>query len=197
MRLPAVLSRLDLPLPELQAARLDGEVFALDECFCPIDEVDQNRHRAASLALLVPPRLIAEQHSAAWIHGAVPFAPQRHELCTDTTARQRPTSLSRFAIREVVIDPADIVLISRLRVTTPLRTVLDLARFSTPFDDEEIRIVRELLSLAQLDFAQCLEVLARRHKLPGKRRALERLKSAAESGVPATLSESAERPSRR
>jgi hypothetical protein len=184
MRLPAVLSRLDLPLPELQAARLDGEVFALDECFCPIDEVDQQRLRAASLALLLPPRLIAEQHSAAWIHGAMPYAPQRHEVCTETTARQRPTSLSRFAVREVVIDAADIVDVSRLRVTTPLRTVIDLARFSTQFGDEEIRIVTELVTLAHLDFARCAEVLASRRNLPGKRRALERLRRAAEGSQP-------------
>jgi hypothetical protein len=184
MRLPGVLSRLDLPLPELQAARLDGEVFALDECFCPIDEVEQQRHRAASLALLLPKRLIAEQHSAAWVYGAVPFAPQRHEICADTTARQRPTSLARFAVREVVIDATDIVELAGLRVTTPLRTVLDLARFSAQFTDDEIRIVGELLALSHFDFARCIGVLAARRNLPGKHRALGRLRRAAEGAQP-------------
>ncbi|MCU1403664.1 MAG: hypothetical protein JWM70_1988, partial [Microbacteriaceae bacterium] len=38
-RLESVLCRIDLPEAELQAARLDGEVYAVSECFCPIDVV--------------------------------------------------------------------------------------------------------------------------------------------------------------
>ena len=52
--LPPVLGALDLPAPELHAARLDGEVFALDECFCPIDEIEQSIHRARALAAILP-----------------------------------------------------------------------------------------------------------------------------------------------
>lgn len=182
MRLSGVLSRYDLPDPELQAARLDGELFALDECFCPIDELEQTHHRAASLSLLIPARVIAEQHSAAWVYGAIPFAPPVHEVCVDTRARQRPVPLSRLLVREVVIDPADVFIVDGLRVTTPLRTILDLARFSDSFGDDEACIVIELMRVARIATADCEEALNRRRNLPGKRRALQRL-----GGVPSSV----------
>ncbi len=174
MRLPAVLSARDLPIAELQAARLDGELFAIDECFSPIDEIEQQRHRAASLAVLVPGRLIAEQHSAAWIHGALDRPPARHEFCADTRARVRP-SAPRFALREVVIDPIDLLEIGGLGVTAPLRTVLDLARFSTDFGAREREITRALMECGRFDLDDCMAALDRRRNLPGKRRAIIRL----------------------
>jgi hypothetical protein len=175
MKLPSVLSRLDLPEPELQAARLDGELFAIDECFSPVDEVEQRGHRAAALAALLPSKLIAEQHTAAWVYGILDAPPSRHEFCADIGARIRPSSLARLTLREVVIDAEDIVEIGELRLTSPLRTVVDLARFSEEFDPE---IVRDLMLLGDLGLDDCRDMLDRRRNLPGKRRALDRIESA-------------------
>jgi hypothetical protein len=177
MRLPAVLSARDLPIAELQAARLDGELFAIDECFSPIDEVEQRQHRAASLAALVPGRLIAEQHSAAWVYGALGSAPAHHEFCADTRARVRPTATGRFSLREVVIDADDFTEIGGMGVTTPLRTVIDLARFCTEFGEGEREIVRELMAYGRFGLAECVVALNRRRNLPGKRQAIARLGS--------------------
>jgi hypothetical protein len=174
MRLPAVLSDRDLPFVELQAARLDGELYAVDECFSPIDEIEQQRHRAASLAALTSDRLIAEQRSAAWVYGALSLPPSRHEFCADTRARVRP-SAPRFALREVVIDPGDVLEIGGMGVTTPLRTVLDLARFSERFDEVEREITRDLMACGRFSLDECLAAFARRRNLPGKRHAIARL----------------------
>jgi len=177
MRLPAVLSNLDLPYPELQAARLDGEVFGIDECFSPIDEIELCEHRARSLSLRLAPKLIAEQRTAAWIYGALDIPPSVHELCAQIHARIRPSSLVRLALREVVIDESDLQEIGGMRVTTPLRTVVDLARFSTRFEPVERSIIFQLMSIADFGIDQCVAMLDRRRNLPGKRAALERIRS--------------------
>ncbi|MEJ1230619.1 MAG: hypothetical protein WDM88_08520 [Galbitalea sp.] len=78
-RLPAALSRRDLPAPELTALVLDGEAYRLDDCAAPIDQVAGPLLRAAVLAAELPARLIAEQHTAAWVWGALPQPPGRHE----------------------------------------------------------------------------------------------------------------------
>ena len=174
-RLSSVLSDFDLPLAELQAARLDGEVFAVDECFSPIDAVEGRVHRALALATLVPPRLIAERRSAAWVLGAAVDAPAVHELCAASTARARPPLSARVSVREVMISEGDVETIGGLRVTTPLRTALDLLRVGDEFDARDAAIVRALLEIGELTSHDCRAAAERRTKLPGKRRALHRL----------------------
>ena len=53
-RLPPVLDTHDLPLAELCAARLDGELFAIDDGWAPLDEPDLPAFRAAVTALPCP-----------------------------------------------------------------------------------------------------------------------------------------------
>lgn len=177
MRLPAVLSSRDLPLPELQAARLDGELFCVDECFSPIDEVDRREHRATALALELAPKLIAEQRTAAWVHGALDTPPSIHELCARTETRVRPASLLRMSLREVVIDDGDLMKIGQLHLTTPVRTVVDLARFRAGFGDADRSIVVRLMAIGGFGIDECIELLDRRRNLPGKRAALERIRA--------------------
>ena len=174
-RLSPVLTARDLPLAELHAARLDGELYAIDSCFCPIDEPELPMVRAASIVYQWPERIIAEQRSAAWVYGALAFPPARHELCADLSARARPTNARNALIREVVIDASEIVRIGELDVTSPLRTVLDLARFSGVFGALELRVCRELMALGGFNLSECLEALGARRNLPGKRQALQRL----------------------
>ncbi len=174
-RLPAALSRRDLPAPELTALVLDGEAYRLDDCAAPIDQVAGPLLRAAVLAAELPARLIAEQHTAAWVWGALPQPPGRHEVCADITARARPALDARLSVREVVILHDDIVPLSGARVTTPLRTAIDLARFVARWDVEEARIVTELLALAGCSVVECARVMNRRRNLPNKRIALDRL----------------------
>ncbi|HEV7956602.1 MAG: hypothetical protein JWL94_1803 [Microbacteriaceae bacterium] len=173
--LPSVLSSLDLPQAELHAARLDGEVFSIDECFAPVDEVSLPISRARSLAAILPPRLIAEQRSSAWVLGALHDPPARHQLCADSTARYQYVGIARATLRQVVLESADICTLGGLRITAPLRTAIDLARFSDVFDQAEHALVLALAELGQFELGDVLAAMDRRRNLPGKSRAAKRL----------------------
>ena len=177
-RLPPVLSRFDLPQAELHAARLDGELYAVDDCFSPIDEIDRRATRARALSALFAKRLIAEQRTAAWVLGVLARPPVQHQFCADVSARTRPTATARVSLREVVIDDSDLLEYSGLRVTTPLRTVVDLARFSPAFGEQEIRMTNALMRLGRFGVDECVVMLDRRRNLPGKRKALTRIVAA-------------------
>ena len=176
-RLSSVLDATDLPIAELWAARLDGELFTLDDCFLPVDLPEGARERAAAIARQWPQRLIAEQHTAAWIWGVLMTPPSRHELCASLGARARPSNSRRVTVREVVIDDDDIATVGGVRVTTPLRCILDLARFSTRFDDADSAIVLALATLAGLGIGEVEAALERRRNLPNKRIARTRLRA--------------------
>jgi hypothetical protein len=177
MRLPEVLTPLELPLAELSAARLDGELFALDEGFVPIDQVEGRRHRALALAPAAAGRLIAEQRTAAWVYGALPYAPPLHQFCSATSARVTPRSgrLLRSNVREVVIDAADVIELFGLHITTPARTVVDLVRIADDFGDADAILVSELMAITAVSVEECRALMERRRNLPAKRRALTRL----------------------
>ncbi len=176
--LPPVLSRFDLPEAELYAARLDGELFAIDECFAPIDEIDVSHNRGRSLAAILPQRLIAEQRSAAWVLGALDDPPRHHQVCADSAARYRCLGRPRLIVREVVLDETDLVTRGGTRVTTAIRTALDIARFSAEFGSGEVVLVRDLARIGGFSVGQAVEDLERRRRLPGKVRAAMRLEAA-------------------
>jgi hypothetical protein len=175
MRLTSVLSRSEFAAPELGALILDGEVYRIDDCVAPVDEIEGPDLRAAALAAELPPRLIAEQHSAAWIWGAQELPPQRHEVCADITARARPAQGALLSVREVVLLHEDTARLAGLLVTTPMRTAIDLARFVPDWNEKEAEIMRYLLELGQCSILDCARVMNRRRNLPNKRVALERL----------------------
>lgn len=174
MRLAPVLSAHDLPLPELRAMELDGELVAVDDAFAPIDQPPGPAQRAASLAVYCQQRLIAEQRTAAWVWGATLDPPRRHELCVSIGARARTHHPGRLTVREVVIAPAEIAVLGAVRVTTPMRTVIDLARFQSPFD---ARLVTALIDASHLTLAACIAELQERTNLPQKKLALARLEA--------------------
>jgi len=173
-RLPPVLSPADLPLAELLAARLDGELFGVGTAFAPVDELERPLHRAASLAG-ANPRLIAEQRTAAWIWGALAEPPARHEFCSTLTERVAHPTSRWLTVREVVLDVDDIATLADRQVTTPLRTCADLARFSTTFGEQERSIVHTLASAHGFGMPELRSVLDRRRNLPHKALAADRL----------------------
>lgn len=176
-RLGPVLSSLDLPLAELCCARLDGELFALDEFWCPIDEVDGPGSRAAAAGMLVPPRCIAERLSAAWIYGLVP-EPLRHQFCVDAGARAHIPPSPRLQVREVRRAADETRAISGLRVTTPLRTVVDLARCVADDQVDPVPLLAALLRYGGFADAGPAVTLCGRTGLPHKFLALRRLAEA-------------------
>jgi hypothetical protein len=174
-RLAAVLSTNDFAAAELAAIVLDGEAYRLDACVAPIDEIPEPLIRARSLATELLPRLIVEQHTAAWIWGALPSAPAILEVCADSSARARPPLGSRLSVREVVIQHEDVAHLGSIAVTTPLRTAIDLARFVVDWHADDEIAVAELMRQGGFTAIDCARVMNRRRNLPGKRLALVRL----------------------
>ena len=152
------------------AARLDGELAALDGAWTPVDEIEQPLHRALSLALRLPDRVIIEQRSAAWVWGATILPPPEHQLCAAIGARVRPGP-GWPQVREVVIDDDEIWTLGGAKVTSPMRTVIDLARFAEPFDDALAGTVLALARIGGVTIGDCLAAVEARRNLPSKRRA--------------------------
>ena len=157
----------DLPLAELSAARLDGEVAALGHGYAPIDVPAGVSARARSLARVLPRRLIADRRTAAWVHGAIERLPQRVDACART--KSRPSALLIFvgSIREVVIDDAEVTRFDSVCVTTPLRTIFDLLR-EAEFDGDAARVVQRLAALYSVSHETCTRYLDGRPHLPNK-----------------------------
>lgn len=151
-RLPAYLQPPELSVAELAAARLDGEVFAFEDGYCSVDEPDTVRLRAAVLEHL--PHLsgaVVAEMSAAWLHGAALVAPRVHTGFV--SPERRSARSSRLRLRQVVLRPDDSEPCGALRVTTPTRTVADLARRTGPDAEEAMTTIRKyfLLGLTSPD----------------------------------------------
>jgi len=189
--LAPVLTPNDLPLAELCGARLDGELYPLGDFWCPVDEPDGRLGRARTAGLLVPPRAIAERLTAAWIYGLCP-EPARHQFCVDLAARTHVPPSPRLQLREVRCAPEDTNTIAGLRVTTPLRTVVDLAR-SPRLDEPSVPpLLAALLRLGGFPDARVAERLCRRQNLPHKTIALARLAAAQEIMTPRSVTRAPE-----
>lgn len=179
MHIAPVLTALDLPPEELQAAVLDGELTKVGTAYCAIDTIVATYHRAASIALEVPERAIAERRTAIWVYGIVLEAPRRLQLCVDARTKFRPLSSPRLEFREVVLENTELDSIGGLSITTPMRTALDFARFDGEFSDNSCTIVRALASFgAGFTLDSCISSLKERRNLPHRRRAILRLSAA-------------------
>ena len=130
-RLPVVLGTDDLPIAELCAARLDGELFAIDEGWAPVDEPDLPAFRAAVIALRAPRRLVIERLSAAWVHGGLATPPAVAQFCVPLSSRIAVIADHRAVVREVRIEASEIVDLGGIRCTSVVRTGFDLLREPT------------------------------------------------------------------
>lgn len=126
-RLPVYLQPPQLSVAEFAAARLDGEVFAFEDGFCSVDEPDTAGLRAAVLDSMPALRTtVVAELSAAWLHGAILLAPRVHTGYV--SAERRSIVGHRLRLRQVVLREGDTEPCGPLKVTTPTRTVADLAR---------------------------------------------------------------------
>lgn len=172
--LPAVLHAAQLPLTELCVARLDGEVYAVDECFAPIDEVEDATTRALALKALVGDNAVAERESALWIYGVRSSPPLKHTLCVPRTNRAAPARTKRAIVRETRLRADDTRQIGGLQVTSPVRTAFDLLRSET-FTEVERCAIAALFERFDVDADACRLRIDSVANLPGRTRALIRL----------------------
>lgn len=170
-----ILDASDLPIAELCAARLDGEVYSVDECFAAVDEVHTRVVRALAVAAIAPNGAIAELATAIWIYGVSASPPKRHRFCRDVAKRARTPQSNRYIVRECIVRHGDVQQIAGLPVMTPLRTAVDLLRISPTFGADEARDLRQLLELDGLSLVDCRTSLTARPATGGTNRALDRL----------------------
>lgn len=158
-RLPDLLTSADLPAAELNAVRLDGELYPLSGCFSPVDLPETPTRRAAAVRALTHPRLIAERSTAAWVYGARQDPPWPAQLCTESRARAHNSVMISYAARQVVLQPSEIVVIGGLRLTSMLRTALDIARQNVSHGAEEERVLAELARRGGFTLDDCMAAL--------------------------------------
>jgi hypothetical protein len=179
--LGSLLTDRDLPAAELCSARLDGELVPVGEGWSPVDLPVGEAVRAQAAALLVPPRVIAERMTAAWIFGVVP-EPTRHHFCVDARSRAHLSPSPRIQLREVSCTPEDTTVLGGLRVTTPLRTVIDLARHGAVEEQALLRVIAALLAYGRLDPQAAIQRLSLTPKAPHTGLAHRRVRTAASPG---------------
>jgi hypothetical protein len=176
-RIPTLLTTADFSEAELSALVLDGALYRVGDCYCVIDQLPSAALRAQSLALVLPRRLIAERMTAAWVWGAIQDPPVSHQVCVDIRSRVRPPGARRLVVREVVIADTETADFTDIRVTTPLRTVIDLARSPTEFGEAESEAIAALIHNGNLDIATCAAAVEQRRNLPNKKIAIARLRT--------------------
>lgn len=166
---------------ELRSAALDGELRALAHTFVPLDTPDDARARLAALAPAIDdPRIIVSHRCAAWVWGWTPTACL--SLCCSVSSRHRVPSTRRraFGVREVAIEPDEIIMVEGVSVTTPVRTLIDLARHDDGADLPALlcSALREASASRQLSEPRVAAALRRRPSAAHARRARHRLRNA-------------------
>ena len=120
---------------ELRAAALDGELLPLGPSYLPLDAPLDPRARLMAIApALADERVIVAGRCAAWVWGWTESSCPT--LCCCVSSRHRIPSTARRALaaREVVIELDEIARIDGVAITTPLRTLVDLARLDEQND---------------------------------------------------------------
>jgi hypothetical protein len=114
--------------------------------------------------------------TAAWLHGATDAPPFRHEVCARLQARAALRLPRRFLLRELAMTEADECQVGCLRVTSPVRTVFDLARRASPENADRVAIdaLVRMFGIRSDDVAGGI-----RGRLPGAGLAVQRIASVA------------------
>lgn len=172
-RLPAVLTELDLPGPELRAAALDGQVYPVGDAWRSVAEIDDSDGRAIAAGRALGSGVVLAEGTAAWVWGAPGAAPRPHTGFVPSPARVKHQERGSV-VRQVVIDEDEIVLLQGVAVTSPARTVVDLVR-DEAWTARHETMARDVSARHFVTRSAALELLDRRGRLPHRRRAAERL----------------------
>lgn len=174
---------------ELSAARLDGDVVELGDAYTPTDLVESavtrahgismHRHGHAGLAFVGP--------SAAWILGAGDQPPNHHHLQRAIPRRGRLTPTPRATLHDTLLPEGDQLLIGDVLVSTPGRTLWDLARWARR-DTVCVIWARRLARLRPDSLDDALARLPRLKGQPGYRMAMDLLAQLSEERASPSVS---------
>lgn len=200
-QIPPVAGPADLLAPgqmfsniELRAMEIDG---VLDRVFgsgyLPRGSKQHAEHRAIAMSLEIPAnlvhRVILGRFSAAWVYGCGE-RPSRVTALIDH--KRRAGALPPFSslqVHEVTLGRFDVAQLAGIRITTVLRTAVDLAfqqAFAAPGWPDPVAILWLMTQKAELGCPlalvhQAIETLPR---VPHKQRALARVKNLIQNGHP-------------
>lgn len=135
-----------LSLPELTAARLDGDVVEVGEAYMPADTIEGACARALSLSPLVPPGTALSGASAAWVHGAGDAPPRVHHVSRISASRQRVGPSTRVVHHERRLPSDEVESIAGVWVQTPEATAATLL-FSSARSTEDERWLHALIQV--------------------------------------------------
>jgi hypothetical protein len=109
----------------------------LDDAYVDAGVPDTVPLRAQALCLVMPPSAVICRRTAAWLYGIDAHAPnERAEaLVVECVVPARLARVRRDGVRgwEETLAPEDVCTVHGVRVTTPTRTALDLARYAPRF----------------------------------------------------------------
>jgi hypothetical protein len=168
---------------ELWSAVLDGELSAQCHVFLPLDVPLSARLRASMLGVQWQDRrVMVSDRSAAWVWGWA-AAPSRVTTCVSITARIPSPDRRRLHAREVVISGDEVTDLSGVFVTSPGRTLLDIARHSADTgagadadaDADVAEILAAGVAAEKLSMVDIERLLGRRPRLSFARLARRRL----------------------
>ena len=121
----------DIPPSRLRRALRHGEVRPVVRgVYVPADLEDSLELRARAVAKVVRPHQVVADRTAAWLHGVDAHVYAEHdgvphvEICA--LRRHAPTKVPGADGRTRDLSPQDVMTLNGVRVTTPLRTALDL-----------------------------------------------------------------------
>jgi hypothetical protein len=140
---PLLFDRTVLPLAELFALVLDGQLYRVGDAFAAPDTPDTSELRAQAFRALRPGRLVADRGTAAWIHGTRSVPPVQPQVCIDRRNRGRVPP--GFDAHQHALDRDDTVELDGVRLTTALRTAMDLVLTLPAFGPPDALEVRHLL----------------------------------------------------
>ncbi len=141
--------------------------------FCNAALEDTLERRVAALRLVVPPDCVVTDRSAAWLWGArMVLAPNDHLRTPAVSVFAPPGRRLRNGLTasgERMLRSDDIVEISGLQVSTPLRTACDVARLLHM--DQAIGVMDALAALGTFTVPQLVREMARFKGYRGVRQA--------------------------
>jgi hypothetical protein len=174
-----------LPVVELLSLCLDGHLFRVGDAFAPADAVDGPALRSQAFARTAPGWGVADRGSAAWIHGTRAMAPPVPQVCVPPHRRGGALFPAVDSSHRVLGD-GETVVYDGVRVTSPLRTAVDLLCSGTRFGETEALEVRHLLLLAGVSPSE-LDDRLRSSRQKGCGLARQRLPAVARARLPLAI----------
>lgn len=153
---------------ELTAACLDGHLVALGAGYVPADLAESSWLRGASLEDVLGHTLAAARLTAAWVHGVVDAPPARPCVQRAVPQRLHRASSRGVCYHDAALAPEDVLTRGGVAVTTPARTIAELARFEGEGHPEALAV---WCTRADGDAAAAIRWLRAQPRLPGGRAA--------------------------